>query len=720
MARRDRQDLIDEIVWGSKRGAFESDLGQSLLDVWRAGEADASDIEMIYELTHPLRMKAKFGEEVPFRVPPPLEGDFILGFLDDGRPIRVPRDSLTRGTLIAGHTGAGKSNLLAFHALQWAAMRNVALMLLDMYKTQARHLLPYFARCGKELIVLTPRAWPFNPLQSDDRDPIAHAARFSDILASRVGLPSRARALFRTTIHELYAEYGIFDGPRTEWPCLQQALVRIESKRGQNPAARDAVLDRVGSLVESHPFHRNAWKRGWPASVFAEHSIVLEMKDASESAKQIMLETTLSSIFNDKIDEGIVNGPLSLVIALEDSQRFFSEPSGGDIVNPTVIEQAGLIRGSGLALLGNVQTGIGLPKSLSANMGTRYVGPLGTADDYVRFGGDMGLSREQIQWAKHNLEAGRYIVQTADGRWRHPMLLSIPEVKVPPTVTDEDVAQSVSALDHIPTVPAPEFSDWPGRPVEVKTEGGRESAAGPRKTQSEASDPSDQESQPPQLPRTLKKEDLDYLEAIAGSPVDSTTARDKRLHISAWKGNNMRARLQAEGLIKQRRVNPGTRGSSRVLLEITPAGHALLDSLGVRIEQHGLGRGGPVHMWWVAALRDFAVGLGAKSDIEDESSGARVDVTIRLESVAPVACEVETSPGHEMANIRKDITAGFETIVSLVESPSRMQLIRAKVESEHEAELRQGITIEVARLVDFREVLERLLGTGSRSSGKSF
>ena len=120
-------------------------------------------------------------------------------------------------------------------------------------------------------------------------------------------------------------------------------------------------------------------------------------------------------------------------------------------------------------------------------------------------------------------------------------------------------------------------------------------------------------------------------------------------------------------------------------------------------------------MWWVAALRDFAVGLGAKSDIEDESSGARVDVTIRLESVAPVACEVETSPGHEMANIRKDITAGFETIVSLVESPSRMQLIRAKVESEHEAELRQGITIEVARLVDFRAVLERLLGTGSRT-----
>ena len=120
-------------------------------------------------------------------------------------------------------------------------------------------------------------------------------------------------------------------------------------------------------------------------------------------------------------------------------------------------------------------------------------------------------------------------------------------------------------------------------------------------------------------------------------------------------------------------------------------------------------------MWWVAALKKFAIGLGAEVDVEDDSSGARVDVTIRSGTLAPIACEIEISPGHEMANVLKDIAAGFETIVSLVESPSRTQLIRAKVESEHEAELRQGITIEVARLVDFRAVLERLLGTGSRT-----
>ncbi len=699
-----RQSLIDEIVWGKERGAFDDDVGVSLLQVFETGATDPDTAELIFERTRALRFRERMDEDIPFRVPPKLQGQFILGFREDGQPVCAPRDFATQGILLAGNTGSGKSTALTFQGLQWARMPDVSVWLSDMYKTQLRHLRPLFGRCGKELSVARARDLRINPLQTDDRDPVGHAARQTDILASRTGLPPRARTIVKTAILDEYLDYGVLDGRRQEWPCLHDVLVRIESTQGLNAAAREAILDRLGTLLESHPFYRNAWRVGWSPSDLAKYSIVFEMKDASEIGKQVTLETILSSLFHDEIEKGIVNGPLSLVIAFEDSQRFFGEQSSGDGVTPTIIEKAGLIRGTGRALVGLVQTGIGLPKSLSTNLTTRFMGRLGSAEDYHRFGGDMGLTREQIRWAIHHLEPGRFIVQMSDGKWRYPFVAHIPKADVPITVDDVQARESIAPLHELRTVRATEYDKWPARPPEIRTQNqNHEPAENDQQAPSKYSGSSSQRSV---ISDRIKKDGIDYLVEISATPIESTTARDRRLEISGWKGNNLRTRLQSEGLIKAHRVNPGTRGGSFNLLEVTAAGREYLDSLGVRIE-NGRGRGGVKHQYWCAVIEEWASSRGAFTKIEDDSIGARVDLTIRLDSRQPVACEIETSSGGELTNVRTDLEAGYETVVTLVESPSRVDLVRSKIQAE--VNLTEPRVVEVARLVDFREVLARVL-----------
>ncbi len=696
----ERSSLRDIIIWGKQHDAFESKLGQSLLRLWRVGAADESIEKMIRNQVRPLQTREEFGELTPFRMPRSREGEILLGRDDRGSEIRVPLRVFTEGLLIASNTGGGKSNLLSFLLLQIAATRRTRVWVSEMYKTQHRHLRPLFQRFRKDLVVLRATDWKFNPLQAGTSNPIAHIAVAIDLLVRTLDLPSRAGSILRNTIHDLYRAYGILEGRVEAWPCLFDVYESVRSTAGLNAAARDAILDRLGSLLNMLTPQCAAWRLAWNPSDLARYSIDFEMKGTSEHVKQILLESSLYALFQHEIERGVVNGPLSLFVAFEDSQRFFADQQRGDSALTPMDEIAGITRGTGIGLCVNVQTAQGLSRKLVPNLATRIIGRLGSYDDYSRLGADMALNREQLSWAMHNLRPGRFLAQLSSGRWRHPFVMSVPLVEIPTTVSDAEAARSVEILDRLPTVAAPEYANWPGRPPKVSSPtDSQDSWRINSEAQRDGSVGSLEDSRPE---IRISKRCLDYLSSIAEDPLRSITAMDEDLGLGSAQGDKIRKQLLSAGLVEKIRINLLGRGRQFHLMELTLQGHSLLKSIGVEIIR-GHGRGGLAHCYWTNSIAECMTSKGATCVIEDESKAVRVDIAIRTSQGIEVAVEVECSAGHEVHNVRKDLAAGFKHVVSLVKEKPRVITVREKLALELGTAALEFVY--VGELRDFENVL---------------
>ncbi len=215
--------------------------------------------------------------------------------------------------------------------------------------------------------------------------------------------------------------------------------------------------------------------------------------------------------------------------------------------------------------------------------------------------------------------------------------------------------------------------------------------------------PTRPERQPAKRPQ-LDKLALDYLALAARHPFLTTRDRNRELGLSAWKGNQVKAALLRRGLATEVAVNPGGRGERFKLLEITTEGRSVLASFDVA-PQTGLGRGGVAHQWWTQTIAAWLRERGLTVRVEDESSGARVDLAFDLRG-ADVAVEIEMGEGHALENIRKDLDAGFATVLTFLDKPDAVERLRARLPSELREETR---SVRIAELREYETALASLL-----------
>lgn len=538
--------LFNDIVWGVQHDAFESELGRSLLRAWSVGACDEQIAKMIRGQVQPLRIREAFGQLLPFRNARLRVGEMNLGRGANGDEIRIPVQWLTSGLLVAANTGAGKSNLLSFLVLQ-IAVSECRVWLSEMYKTQLRHLLPLFERLGIKLIILRPRDWKFNLLQAGPCDPRCHLAMAVDLLIRVLELPPRARSILRKACHDLYRKFSIWAGRTEAWPCLFDLFEWVRATEGLNVPAREAILDRLGALLTALTPECAAYRLAWNPNDLAEYSIVFEMRGAPEFVKQIMLQPTLFSLLQHEVERGVVNGPISLFVAFEDSQRFFNttdQISHAEIA--PMDELAGVIRGSAMGLGVIVQTMQGLSRRLSANLATKILGRLGSHEDYRSLGADLAMNQHQLEWARRNLKPGIFIAQVAEGNWREPFIMRVPLIKVPVTVDDQDAANSVKVLESLPSTPAPEFADWePDRVMAVS------STMAPRGSRESR----------------LSDAELRFLRAVVDQPGKPSSFYSKLAGMSGKRAVEIRKRLVESGYLRQHKVVTGQRGRRALILE---------------------------------------------------------------------------------------------------------------------------------------------------------
>jgi hypothetical protein len=504
---------------------------------------------------HRIRVKELLGKTAPFRLPRLQQRRGLqLGTDLAGNPVTVPLERLGLGRADAGGTGSGKTNGTKYHALQ-AAEHVPGLWLTDIYKSDVRHLRPVFAAKSIDLIVLQPQALKLNVLQADG-DPRTHSAMAIDLLQRILDLPARAISILKAILHSLYKKYGNYRGRTDRWPVLHDIYEQVRAISGLNAPAREAILDRLGSLLVALTPGVAAWRYGWQPSDLARHHIVLELRGANEHVKSLHLSHLLFSTLYRRAELGRSNAKLDLVACFEDAQRFFtgSSSTGREIL--PIEELAGLVRGMGVSLWSSFQSMDGVPRGLLANLSVKFMHRMGTGADYTQLGADLGMTRKQIDWARVNLRPGLCIAQLADGPWRRPFVLKIPHVRIPAAVTDAEIARSTAPLDALPTVPATEYRNWePNHVITVRDPGEEDDRA-----------PVGSRRRPSTGPHSA---DERFLRAVIDHPGEPSSAYAKLAGMSTGRALQCRRRLVADGYLREHPVATGRRGRNAIALEPT-------------------------------------------------------------------------------------------------------------------------------------------------------
>jgi len=533
--------LFQDLLWGEQRNAFNDPLGQSLLRAWKLGVKDPLVCQLLRDKLHRLKVREAMGDLPPFKAAQLGQGEVLLG--DDlyGSATWLRAAGFLSGTLVVANTGAGKTTLLLQLAVQLA--RCCSVWLVECYKRYLRRLFRPLRRLGVNLVILRPEAWRWNLLECHLENPRHHLAMAVDLLMRLLDLPARARSILNQGVHDLYRQHGIWTGRVSEWPCLFDLYEWVHARPSLNAQAREALLDRLASLLVSLTPRCAAWRRGWNPADLARHAILFELGGVAETVKQALLESTLFSLFQRQVETGLFNGPLRLWICFDDSQRFFSEGGqGGDPSLTPMDELAGIVRGCGLGLAIMSQSTLGLSRRLLPNLANKFMGRLGSGADYAAMASDLGLNPAQVEYAKLHLQPGMFIGQVATSTWREPFLFTVPPQSPLPDVTETEVAESLKPLEALPTLAATEYAHWtPHHLVEVST--------------------------PPAPEPALDEAALRFLQAVIDHPGKPSSEYARLAGMSGARAAALRDDLVAQGFLRQHTVATGARGRSAIVLE---------------------------------------------------------------------------------------------------------------------------------------------------------
>ena len=420
----------------------------------------------------------------------------------------------------------------------------VSQFLFENYKQHYRNLRPFFRERGQDLIVMRPQCWRFNPLQAGPGDPRDHLSLITDIIDRVFELPERGRTIVGQVCHDLYREYGIFAGATDRWPTMHHLFERIKAMPGLNTSARDGVTDRFAAVL---PSMGRAYYKGWHPTDLAGRSIVFEMGQTMPRTKSLFMQTHLFTVLHHTYASGLVNQKLKLVIFVDDGQRIAAQRGqSGDM--PVLAEYLTVNRGAGICVWLNLQSMDGVSPQLRSLFGSKVMGILNSHADYLALAADMGMDPEHVAWAKLNLKPGTFIIQIADGNWRHPFPFRIPYRNIPSVVDDNEADESLKPLESIPTVPAVEFDHWdPHHVLEV------------------TSPPTP--SQEAQTEIRFAETDLRFLKAVVDDPGKPSSHYAKLARIGGKQAIAIRERLVKAGFLQEHQLATGQRGRQAIVLE---------------------------------------------------------------------------------------------------------------------------------------------------------
>ena len=476
-----------------------------------------------------------------------------IGYNIKKQPLEIDVQKLSEHLLLVGSTGSGKTNFLIYLIFAVSLLVQ-GLWVFDYRKKDFSSIRPALKKAGVDLIVLSGESLRFNLLQPPlGVSTSIWAVIISDLLQEGLVLPQRASKLLQVHIMKLYAAFGgqAKMEASKHYPCLFDLIDSIKKDIKSNYQAARAVLDNLEPLLLAHGDILSC-RYGWDVKKMTSRHIVFELNGLLETAKNLVTGYILISEFIRRTEAGVSNILLNLIAVCDESQRLIS--SSGSVGSNVIKNQIGLVRGTGMGMVFSVQSASDILPEVISNTASKVISRCGSHEDYLAIGRAMGLTREQIQWAKQKLQTGKFIVQLNSSRFREPFVLTVPNM-------DKYKSRVPQRADSDP------FEDMTVVPFKSDSKLAQKAIL--------SSFDSDQ--------------DFRFCRAVANNPLLNSSAYSKLAKVSPKSIKKIRERLVAEKLLRLHVLETGGRGRGSMLLEVTEQGLKAIADYENQESQHAKG-----------------------------------------------------------------------------------------------------------------------------------
>lgn len=671
-------------------------LGKKIDKLWACYLAESdlkgkADIEQTLELLAAKHLGKNYEpDRSPF--PPPdkkfaTSGKICLGWVTYGKkqlyPFGLKKDRLKEHILIAGRSGAGKTNL-AFVVMRGLMDNGIKVLALDWKRSYRK-----MVKVRKDLRVYTigrnVAPFRFNPLiPPEGCEPGLWIKLIVDIIAGAYLGGEGVISLLISGLDHLYSEAGAYDGTVRKWPTIVELLAWLRKAKLKGRAAMwQASAERILQAMIHGEFGKvlNARDNSHIAELL-NHNVVLEMDGlASDSDRTLFSGALTLYLYRYRLAKG-EQQKLTNMIILEEAHNLLHKKSSES--KESVLETSiRMIREYGLGYVFIDQ----LPSLLSvvafANSYATIALNQKLSGDIRSMSGAMNLTEEQRD-ALNSLRIGTAVVKLAD-EFTEPFLVNIPLFKIQAgLVTDRMIKEQWqgyhsnsthnSSQDNNPevisAVPAPDKNKNENI---IKKEEDQSHPPSPIEGAIEEKNISP-DTKPPC--KSISPEAIRFLKDIIAQPLSTTVSRYHRLHLSRRRGDAVRKYLIENEYIEPVPIPTGT--GQVILHELTKAGRQLCFSLGN--DPGPLPRESLEHKYWVRKAADHYQNQGYEIDFEYAVKG---NGTIDFRAKKPgqqIAVEVETGKSDPLTNLKNAAKAQIDKLVFVATSPSAVEVCRKIIE----------------------------------------
>jgi DNA-binding MarR family transcriptional regulator/ribosomal protein S24E len=184
-------------------------------------------------------------------------------------------------------------------------------------------------------------------------------------------------------------------------------------------------------------------------------------------------------------------------------------------------------------------------------------------------------------------------------------------------------------------------------------------------------------------PEPVTQQEKRFLEFVGEHPQLSLTEIYRQLDLSGYMGTKLKKTLLEKGMVTEVTLSFGQAFRPPTVLLLTRTGY---EAVGLQVKA---GRGGPLHRYIQAKIKQQAEGRGYSADIESyiPDTGQRVDVALHKDNVrVAVEIAVISKVEHEFENITKCLGAGYDKVLAVFTDSELLQEVRAFTQSRLQAE----------------------------------
>lgn len=581
-----------------------------------------------------------------FRSPSLMKGDIVLGRNDNGVTCYDPKYSSMHLCGI-GATGSGKTVFLVSLLICYLRVAQ-GIWLFDFCKRSLRGFLRIADKFGRKAIVCRHEYAFTNPLDPEDIDPAYYINICAEFLTISLNLPPVARHILKICLTKLYEKHGLLNDHHAQPPLLTELLDEVRTFEG-NKASKDAIVIRLEAMLTNK---RQIFgvRRGFQIKDLEQQVIIWEFDGLETEYQNLLAMQLMCKLFARRVKfvpQGLI------VIALDEAARIYSSRSESVAEGPSFIDtMTSVVREKLISLKVMTQTAYGLSNSIIANSGIKVLFTAGSPHDYEIFGRSMGLSTEQIQWAKTNLTVSSQIVKMSFS-YLHPFVNYSPNIVIPQDVTDEEVLQSVQPL--LDKIHRPDIQNTPVQLLSPSS-----------------ADENNQDK--------LTADEDALLDQVRQHPeIISATGHYRLLNVGTKRATAAKQGLLSKGFIKETVLESGGRGKSSLYLEVAD-------------EKSNGRQGSNLHQYIQNKVANYYRICGGSATIEKRCDLNGIDVFVDVVGTCPdgrvEAVEIETQGSeHAAGNIHKCLQLGFAVIHVLTPNGQVRRGIQSRLDNLSEAEI---------------------------------